>query len=952
MKKPICLSTSVLRAAFALAAVMAAPLSLSSGTALAAVQAGHVSNYEAALAAVKRGEDQTAVVFLKNELQANPDNVAARLLLGRAYINQGQGQAAQRELYAARERGADPDLVMLYLGEAYLVANTPQRVLDEVLPGYRSAETEAKIQLLRGRAYMRLDRALNAQEAFTKAADLNPKSVEPYLGLAGIRIDQVKYREALGIVDQAKAVDPNSVDVMALRGDILRLMGDLNGAMASYNAVISLAPGDVGVRMTRAAVLLDLGKIDAARQDVNAALGWMPRSPQAKYLLSVILAAQGDAKGAQAALADAAAILKAISPESPGGQRDMLKLSGLVAYQRGNMEEANKYLNLYVAQAPHDLAGRRLLAAVQIQLRDYSDAVDSLKRLLMDAPNDAGALTLLGQAYLGLRDIGHAIDVYKQASALQPKAAQTHLMLAEAYEAQHNLAAALQEYILAAQYDQRLKAARIRVVSNQIALGHNEDAAREASRLLVDFPDDPESYNLAGVAFRGVGKLNESRNNFIRAIGKNPAFIPAYLNLAEVLHQTGEFALAAKQYQSVLKRDPRNQSAFIGLGRLAEGQRDFKSAQAWYEHARLAAPQNPTPWLMLINLRMGAKDYAGAIALGQDYVSKYPDNYDVKKALGLSLVKADKLGQAAEVYQAVAEIAPDRAQAFYELAVVRQMAGNADGARQALLNAIAWNGKYTPAYIALIQIETRAGNLKDAVNLAKQLREVSPKLADAALGQGYLAAGRYELAEQSFRGGLGRDRGDWGMTAGLYQALLQGGKNAQALDLMEGWRKAHPKDTSAEPMLAAGYLRAGQPAKAIPIYEKLNAAHPNNPNVLNDLAWAYHLVKDGRAQKCAELAYRLAPQTPAIIDTFAWILVQDGQAARGLPLLRQAQARDAQSPAISYHLAAALEALGRKEEARNELAKALRMPRDFGEAPQARIMMNRLAANSGGAKSP
>lgn len=947
MKKPIHVSTRAVRAVGLLAAVMAAPVALNfaAGTARAAVQAAHSSNYEAALASLKRGEDQTAVILLKNELQKNPDNVAARVLLGKAYINEGQGQAAERELRAARQGGADADLVMLYLGEAYLVANTPQRVLDEVLPGYRNAETEAKILVLRGRAYVALDNVFNAEEAFTKAADLNPKSVEPYVGLAGIRVDQVRYRDALGIVDQAKAIDPTSVDVMALRGDILRLMGDLKGALASYDAVVGLAPRNLGVRLTRAAVLLDTGKYDLALQDINAVLAVAPRSPQAEYLLSIVLAAKGDRQGAAAALGDAAATLRAMSPELPSTQRDILKLAGLVAFQRGNMEEANKYLSLYVTQAPHDLAGRQLLAAAQVNLKNYPDAVDSLKAILTSLPNNVGALTLLGQAYFGLSDTFHAIETYKQAINLQPKVAQTHLLLAKAYELQHDGASALQEYLLAAQLNPRLKEARVMVVATELNLGRSEDAAKAVQGLLTDYPDDAETYNLAGIAFRGVGKVDDSRRNFALAVQKNPRFIPAYLNLAEVLRQVGEYGLAARQYQEVLKQNPHNQAAFMGLGRLSEGQKDVKSAQGWYERARLAGPQNSAPWANLIHLRMQAKDYNGAIALAQDYSRKYPDNYEIRKALALALVKADRLGDAARVYQEVAEIAPDRAQALFDLAVVRQMAGNVEGARQALLNAIGWNGKYAPAYIALIQIETRTGNLKNVANLGKQLREVSPKLADAALGQAYLATGRYDLAEQSFRGGLGRDGNDWGMLAGLYQALLQSGKTAPAIDLMERWKKIHPKDSAVEPMLATGYLRAGQPAKAIPLYEKLNAAHPGDAKFLNDLAWSYHLVKDPRAQTCAEQAYKLAPQSAPVIDTLAWILVQDGQAVRALPLLRQAQARDAENPAIGYHLAAALEALGRKEEARNELSKALKLSSRFDEAPQARIMMKRLSAN-------
>jgi putative PEP-CTERM system TPR-repeat lipoprotein len=907
-------------------------------------QKSHVSNYEAALASVAKGENQTAVILLKNELQANPDNVAAHLLLGKIYLDEQQGLAAEREFHTARQHGADADLVTGLLGEAYLIENAPQRLLDEVLPGYRNAEAEAKIQVLRGRAFVRLDQSINAEEAFTKAASLNPKSVDPLIGLARLRAEQNRYRDGQVLVGRALAIDSQSFDAEIAKGDIERLTGDLSAALASYNAALGLNPKNVSVRMSRASIYLDQGNYDAARKDIDAVLGVSPSNPYGRYMLSVVLAAKGDKEGAKAALADAAAVLKSISADQPSTQRDLVMLAGLVAFQRGNLEEANKYLTLYISLSSHDVAARRLLASTQIQMKNNSDAVDNLRNVLVGLPNDVPTLNLLGQAYLGMGDTAHAIDTFKQSESLQPKRADTHFMLAKAYQAKGDNEAALPEYASAAGLDPRLRAARIQLVSLNLQLGHAADALKFAQALLIDFPGDPECYNLAALAFQQNKRTDDAKKYFVLAIEKNPAFIPAYLNLAELHRQAREYPLAAGRYQEVLKRDSKNQSALIGLGRLAEAQKNFKDANLWYDRARLVGPGNPAPWSSLISLRMQARDYVGAITLGQDYVSKYPDNYEVKKALGLAYVKAGKLAEASRTYEAVVQVAPDRAKALYELAVVRQMAGNSDGARQSLLNAIAWNGKYAEAYIALIQLEIKAGNLKNVATLGKQLREISPKLADAALGQGYLATQHYDLAEQSYRTGLAHDPNDWNMTAGLYQALLKGAKAPQGLELMERWRKVHPKDEAAELALASGYLGIGLPQKAIPLYEKLIVSQPNNPAFLNDLAWAYHLVKDERGQKLAERAYKLAPQLAVIADTYAWILVQDGQAARALPLLRQAQARDAENPAITYHLASALEALGRQQEARTELAKAFKMSGNFAEANEARTMMKRLAS--------
>jgi len=90
---------------------------------------------------------------------------------------------------------------------------------------------------------------------------------------------------------------------------------------------------------------------------------------------------------------------------------------------------------------------------------------------------------------------------------------------------------------------------------------------------------------------------------------------------------------------------------------------------------------------------------------------------------------------------------------------------------------------------------------------------------------------------------------------------------------------------------------------------------PNDAFALNDLAWVYQYRNDARARITAQKAYMISPTTPEIADTLGWILTTDGDAAKGLALLRQAAAHVGGAPSIRYHLAMALKETGQSQEA-------------------------------------
>jgi Flp pilus assembly protein TadD len=110
---------------------------------------------------------------------------------------------------------------------------------------------------------------------------------------------------------------------------------------------------------------------------------------------------------------------------------------------------------------------------------------------------------------------------------------------------------------------------------------------------------------------------------------------------------------------------------------------------------------------------------------------------------------------------------------------------------------------------------------------------------------------------------------------------------------------------------------------AIAQLEGVLKQNPNNPVALNNLAWAYQQEKDPRALSTAEQAFKLAGDNPGVMDTLGWMLVEQGNTTRAVPLLQKASGMAPNSPEIRYHLAVSLHKSGDKQGARKELTSCL-----------------------------
>ena len=105
---------------------------------------------------------------------------------------------------------------------------------------------------------------------------------------------------------------------------------------------------------------------------------------------------------------------------------------------------------------------------------------------------------------------------------------------------------------------------------------------------------------------------------------------------------------------------------------------------------------------------------------------------------------------------------------------------------------------------------------------------------------------------------------------------------------------------------------------------------------------AFNQLRLQNTEKAAEmvaLAYEIIPDNVTVLDTKAWVEINRKNYQEALAVLRQGYSLDHNNGYINYHLAIALDKLGRREEAYTYLQAAALASKDFTDKKNAESML-------------
>ena len=906
---------------------------------LAPVWAGFsATNYIAeAEQLIAQGQLRAAELQLKNAVRAEPANMLAHYRLATVQLQLGDPAAAEHEAKIARANGYDPEHTTPLLAEAYLAQQKYRQLLEEFPGTEGSAGERAGVLVARGAAQLGLGNREEAHTCFKTAQQLAPNATGPLLAEAKLYLAERQFAAAEPLADRALQIDPSANDARLVKAQLLRSTGKSDDALAKLNELLAATPSYTAALVERAELLLGQSKTEQAKADIDAVQTAQPGSVRGIYLRVLLNVKEKKFEEANTNLQKISKTLAAL----PRGYF----LQALVSFQLKQLDQAADAAKRHTARNPEDVAGQKLLALIELSLGRPAGAVDALSKFESAGTADAEALELLALAYTQTGNTAQALSTYSAAVKLAPQNAALHARLGQAALRAGRRSEGITELEQSLDLSPSAPAAEMLVLS-ELAAGQWQRALDAANRLQDAQSNSPVPGNLRGVIKLARLEIDEAAEEFAQVISKYPDFLPAQLNQARVLELQGKFDKAEEVLTRIRSKQPANSVAVTRLVDLLVRNGKAEAAVSAAERAHAAAPGDQGITVGLIELYLRRNQPEKALELAQQETREKGSNADAGliAARARAEFAAGKKNEAAQSYRQLVSLYPSQIAFRRQLATVLLSVDDLNGAAQVIDDALAQDPKNRQLADDRIAIALKIGGATAAVDTANKLKRSYPEVpfANVLDGDAYLAAKDYNRAAEVYARVL-QQAPSGNLAVRLASAKAgAGGPDAGAAVLRE-WVSTHPDDVAAAGALANLDLNAQRFDEARNRLEQVVQKSPQDAIALNNLAWLYQRGKDPRARSLAERAYLLAPNLPQTADTLGWILVQEGQATKGLVLLKEAAHAASGNPSIRYHFAVALKDAGQREQSLDLLKELISAPGNFEEKAAAEKLLAELS---------
>ncbi|WP_431685868.1 tetratricopeptide repeat protein [Hahella sp. NBU794] len=834
----------------------------------------------------KQGQLKASIREAQNAININPSSRKPFLIIAETLLITGDAvkakDAYEQMLKVQPETATKGELNEAHVGLAKSLlllgkVDDAMTELDKIQEP--NATMSARADIVRGDIELSKRNTDVARTLYTKALESDPKSFQALLGLSKASFLQSDKDGAAAELKKAEDLAPNDSDVWLWKAKMSALEKNFPAAEDAYvRALEDIGQYDL-MTLQKYQTISELIEVLRAQGKHAEAFTYQevldksgPGSIKNSYVSALEAVKNKD-------YAKAEEYLKGILEKAPG-HREAGVLLGMVKYQQGDWEAADKYLSQFATEDVNS-AVTKALAATKLKLQQPEAAARLVEKLPKEDPD---SLSIYGVAELESGNLASGVEALEKALALD--ASNTVLVdkLGKAYLANGQADKAIT--LLSDSKDKSPKSEGIRalLVSAYAKAGKGDQAKSEIEDWKKAIPNSALAFNAEGAYYSSLDQFDKAEKAFDQAKKISPDLKTPYRNSILLFAKTQNWNKLLDETKGAVKQFPEDLALIRALFEAANKLNKLDEATSYLEEIANNVTTTAAPSLTLAEFyaRTGEFEKARQFlskAKGLDSAGSQLESTTLLVAtLEIpSLIKAQKNEEARKLATEVAKTLPDRIEA------------------------------------RLLPVKTEFLTDNEAAGV-KLLNEIKKEFSDSSLpyeveGDHYYSKGEFEKAINAFQLAWYQKQSQ-SLAIKMHETLKKAQAGAKSLKPLEEWVSIEPNSPQTITLLAMGYQANNMPDKAIEQYEKLRQIRPNDAVALNNLSWLYFEKGDARALELAENAYKLQPESAAIADTYGWIMYKNGDAKNALPILKKATTLDSKSEEIKAHYDEAAKAAG------------------------------------------
>ena len=194
--------------------------------------------------------------------------------------------------------------------------------------------------------------------------------------------------------------------------------------------------------------------------------------------------------------------------------------------------------------------------------------------------------------------------------------------------------------------------------------GQIQEALDSVAALIKDYPKEPILYNISGVCYKAIGRLDVAVESFERALAIKPDYTEVNYNLGVTLKELGQLEDAVNSYEKAVALKPDYTDAHYNLGNALKELGQLDDAVNSYKKAVALKPDHAIAHNNLGNTLSDLGQLEAAVKYYEKAVAVKPDYPEAHNNLGVTLKNLGQHEAAVECYEKALALKPDYADAY------------------------------------------------------------------------------------------------------------------------------------------------------------------------------------------------------------------------------------------------------------------------------------------------